>query len=310
MSKNNYQNQIVVLRRAFEEAVDQATIQAETPIEMIKPMVYSLQTGGKRLRPLLLLATLAVIAPDQWHEGMSASLALEYIHTYSLIHDDLPAMDNDDLRRGQPTNHIMFDEATAILAGDALLTDAFGIITSDPTLTAEVKVALITALVQAAGSRGMVAGQLTDIKAELKQLSFQALQEMHELKTGKLFAFAIEAALLIAQANETITDGMRRYVLHFGRAYQIHNDLMDVLASEEETGKTAGRDQVLHKSTYPSLLGTDQAFYVLKDELNAAYLILDQLSQSQSLDFGLLTYFLDRINLDDDMSVETKPGEA
>lgn len=286
------------LRSLFEHALDEQIRYVMTPIEMLKPMLYSLKNGGKRLRPLLLLTVLKIHSVDFVKKGLKSAMALEYIHTYSLIHDDLPAMDNDDLRRGQPTSHKKFDEATAILAGDALLTDAFGIIAEDELLHANQKVALIKQLSSAAGSHGMVAGQLNDMRSEETEISAEQLAQIHHLKTGKLFLFAVQAAAIIAELDQKSYDYLEKFGQHFGTAYQIHNDLMDSIGTQEETGKTIQGDILNDKNTYPNLLGLEETKQALTDELEQARQQLNHLSKHSELDYEPLGIFLEMLKVE------------
>lgn len=291
-------NSTTILREIFEAALDQQIRYVMTPIEMLKPMVYSLKNGGKRLRPLLLLAILEINSMDDVKKGLKSAIALEYIHTYSLIHDDLPAMDNDDLRRGQPTNHIKFDEATAILAGDALLTDAFAVIASDDLLTDSQKIRLTQQLSLASGSQGMVAGQLKDIEAEKTEITLEQLQQVHHLKTGQLFIFAARAATIISNLDTESSLALDHFAKHFGVAYQIHNDLMDVLGTEQETGKKIQGDAALDKKTYPAFLGVDQAIVYLNEELTRAKNYLDELSEKTERNYQKLEFFLNKLSVE------------
>ncbi|MFC4356177.1 polyprenyl synthetase family protein [Chryseomicrobium palamuruense] len=253
-------------------------------------MMYSLEAGGKRVRPMLLLAVLEEFK-QPLERGYDAACALEYIHTYSLIHDDLPAMDNDDLRRGKPTNHIVFGEATAILAGDALLTEAFALISQSPHYTPVQKVELIQLLSRAAGAPGMVGGQLMDIEAEGKTVDLLHLQKIHALKTGALLKFSIDAGALLANADERDRVALCTYAEAIGVLFQIQDDILDVEASSEELGKTAGKDQVQEKSTYPALLTVHGA----KHERDRYFrLALDALRQIGK-DKGLLEAFANYI---------------
>lgn len=289
---------INVLADIFEAALDQHIRYVMTPIEMLTPMLYSLKNGGKRLRPLLLLTILEINSMDDVKKGLKAAMAVEYIHTYSLIHDDLPAMDNDDMRRGQATNHIKFDEATAILAGDGLLTDAFSLIVADELLSDSQKVRLTQQLSLAAGSRGMVAGQMKDIEAEKTEISLEQLQQVHHLKTGQLFIYAARAAAIISDLDADNSLALDRFAEHFGTAYQIHNDLMDVIGTEVETGKKVQGDLELEKSTYPSFLGVDQTIVVLEEELAKARTYLDELSANTGNDYRKLDYFLEKLKVE------------
>lgn len=288
---------IHTLRDIFERALKDRVRYTMTPIELLTPMVYSLQNGGKRLRPTMLLTVLAIQSPDQIKLGLNTGMALEFIHTYSLIHDDLPAMDNDDLRRGQPTNHIQFGEATAILAGDALLTDAFDLIVGDDYLSDRQKVRLTAHLSKAAGSLGMVAGQLADMQSDNQNISLAQLRQIHSLKTGKLFTFAVEAGAIIANLSEDIALELVTFSEHFGRAYQIHNDLMDVVGTTDQTGKQTQADAVLEKSTYPQLMGLEGAKQELASELQQAVACLERLSKQTGKDYLALVPFLDYLQL-------------
>lgn len=288
---------IHTLRDIFERALKDRVRYTTTPIELLTPMVYSLQNGGKRLRPTMLLTVLAIQSPDQIKLGLNTGMALEFIHTYSLIHDDLPAMDNDDLRRGQPTNHIQFGEATAILAGDALLTDAFDLIVGDDYLSDRQKVRLTAHLSKAAGSLGMVAGQLADMQSDNQNISLAQLRQIHSLKTGKLFTFAVEAGAIIANLSEDIALELVTFSEHFGRAYQIHNDLMDVVGTTNQTGKQTQADAVLEKSTYPQLMGLEGAKQELASELQQAVACLERLSKQTGKDYLALAPFLDYLQL-------------
>lgn len=253
-------------------------------------MMYSLEAGGKRVRPMLLLAVLEEYS-QPLESGFDVASALEYIHTYSLIHDDLPAMDNDDLRRGKPTNHIVYSEAAAILAGDALLTEAFAVISHSPHYTPVQKVELIQFLSRASGAAGMVGGQLMDMEAEGKQVELLHLQNIHALKTGALLKFSIEAGALLANANESDRIALRTYAEAIGVLFQIQDDILDVEGSSEELGKTAGKDQAQEKSTYPALLTLDGA----KQERDRYYrLAIDALRQIGK-DQGLLEAFANYI---------------
>nr|WP_321291629.1 farnesyl diphosphate synthase [uncultured Trichococcus sp.] len=256
-------------------------LDARTPSQenLHKAMAYSLMGGGKRIRPLLALATIS-LADSEISEGFAAAAALEYIHTYSLIHDDLPAMDNDDYRRGRLTSHKVFGESTAILAGDALLTAAFGILAESAAISADKKVKLIALLADAAGPNGMIAGQMDDVEGEKKALTIEELKQVHDKKTGALIRYAVAAGCLIAEADEPFTTEMERFSRHLGLAYQIHNDLKDVVLDEAETGKTIHHDAALNKNTYPSLLGVNGAIQELNSVIRQAEGCLDRVASS------------------------------
>lgn len=290
--------EIKTITEFFEKGLEQHIRYKTTPIELMEPMVYSLLNGGKRVRPVMLLWVLAIQSMDAVKLGLTTANALESIHTYSLIHDDLPAMDNDDYRRGVLTNHKKFDEATAILAGDALLTDAFGMIAEDDQLTAEQKVKLISLLSQAAGSVGMVAGQIFDIQAENKAISLNELANIHYLKTGKLFLFAVQAASIIAQLTTQERELLEKFATHFGRAFQIHNDIMDEIGTPAETGKKTQADSELHKATYPSLLTLEGAKKALSDDLKTAQSALQALTEMTGKPYDSMNVFLKFVKLE------------
>lgn len=243
-------------------------IESVSGTELEESMNYSLSAGGKRLRPLLLLAVLESFGADV-ELGFPAAAALEMIHTYSLVHDDLPAMDNDELRRGNPTNHIQFNEATAILAGDALLTLAFEVITLG-NLPAEIKIQLTRILAQTSGYTGMVGGQQADIDGKDSDLSLEEIEQIHLRKTGALIKMAMLSGGIIVQKSDEILDKLASYADEVGIAYQIRDDILDVVGTEEELGKGVATDAALGKSTYPSLLGLEGAFEALDQRLNNA----------------------------------------
>lgn len=286
------------IRSEFEASLDDYILNLDVPIDMLKPMIYSLKGGGKRLRPLLLLATLDVYDHQLKEYGMSTAMALEYIHTYSLIHDDLPAMDDDDLRRGNPTNHVQFSEPIAILAGDALLTDAFALIGNDAQLKPKQKVALMTQLSQAAGSIGMVAGQLKDIQGNSKSLSIDELAQVHALKTGCLFNFSLKAAAIILNLGSKEQKLLEKFGNAFGVAYQIHNDLLDVIGNPLKNGKQMHGDVRMDKATYPSIIGVEESKKALKSEIKKATIALKRLTKLTEQPFNQLEVFLDYINIE------------
>lgn len=285
------------LRKTFNQALDKHLQSSAADIELIKPMIYSLKNGGKRLRPTMVLALLSIVGPDYIERGMATAVALEYIHTYSLIHDDLPAMDNDDLRRGVPTNHKQFGEATAILAGDALLTDAFALIASDEGLSSNQRVTLIQLLSLAAGSQGMVAGQMHDLLAEERLITLAELQWIHERKTGCLFEFAMRSAGIIADQDAAYDNCLRQFAHHYGLAYQIHNDLKDLSDDATITGKDGRSDLDNNKSTYPALLTVPGAIQALEQEVAALHTVIQQLEQVSGCSHAILTEFIDYLAL-------------
>src|SRR5690625_1592167 len=202
-------------------------------------MSYSLFAGGKRLRPILLLASYNTFASNK-EKVFKTAAALEMIHTYSLIHDDLPAMDDDDYRRGKLTNHKVFDEATAILAGDALLTYSFEIIAEDPSLNDVEKVYLLRMLSKKSGPKGMVAGQILDLAYENKDITLEQLEEIHHLKTGQLLKFPILAGAFLGNATEEELKYLEEFAHYIGLIFQIQDDILDVIGDEEKLGKPVG----------------------------------------------------------------------
>ncbi|MET1247819.1 polyprenyl synthetase family protein [Sporolactobacillus sp. STCC-11] len=277
----------------FESILPKLFQNAPVTPKLEQAMLYSLEAGGKRIRPILLFATLQAF--DQKEEiGLTTALGLEMIHTYSLIHDDLPAMDDDDLRRGKPTNHCVFGEGTAILAGDGLLTAAFQIIADDHTLDADTRIRLISLLARAAGPEGMVGGQQDDLEAEAKRLDLEDLISIHKRKTGELIRFPIEAAALIAKATESETKALVHYSEHIGLAFQIGDDILDISGDEKALGKPIGSDLANHKNTYVSLLGLTGAREKLAQEVEKSLHSLKKLGFENKRLGDIARYLLNR----------------
>ena len=221
-------------------------------------MRYATFAGGKRLRPFLVLESSNLFGVDRAH-GLRVAAVIEVLHTYSLVHDDLPCMDDDDLRRGRPTTHIAFDEATAVLAGDALLTIAFEILASPETHpSADVRCKLIARLAEAAGSNGMIGGQMMDMQAPESQFGADEIKLLQRLKTGQLFEFSCEAGAILGERPEADRERMHNYARDFGLIFQITDDLLDITASAEDLGKTPGKDAQSRKATYPALYGMEE----------------------------------------------------
>ncbi|HFI2473279.1 TPA: polyprenyl synthetase family protein [Streptococcus suis] len=241
-------------------------------------VLYSLQAGGKRIRPMLLLTLLEAFGVTLQTAHYQVAACVELIHTGSLIHDDLPAMDDDDYRRGRWTNHKKFDEATAILAGDSLFLDPFGFL-AQVDLPAETILALVRELSQASGTFGMVAGQVLDMAGEGQKLSLEQLQAIHANKTGKLLTFPFVAAGLIAGQSDEVIRYLRKAGQLVGLAFQVRDDILDVTATFEEIGKTPQKDLLAEKSTYPALMGLEASKLFLEDSLNQASSELDQVAQ-------------------------------
>lgn len=241
-------------------------------------VLYSLQAGGKRIRPLLLLTILESFGMELKQAHYQVAACVELIHTGSLIHDDLPAMDNDDYRRGRLTNHKVYDEATAILAGDSLFLDPFGFL-AQVDLPAETILALVRELSQASGTFGMVAGQVLDMAGEGQNLTLEQLQAIHANKTGKLLTFPFVAAGLIAGQSDVVINHLRQAGQLIGLAFQVRDDILDVTATFEEIGKTPQKDILAEKSTYPALMGLEASKVFLEDSLNQAINELDQVAK-------------------------------
>ncbi|HEP1569241.1 polyprenyl synthetase family protein [Streptococcus suis] len=241
-------------------------------------VLYSLQAGGKRIRPLLLLTILESFGMELKQAHYQVAACVELIHTGSLIHDDLPAMDNDDYRRGRLTNHKVYDEATAILAGDSLFLDPFGFL-AQVDLPAETILALVRELSQASGTFGMVAGQVLDMAGEGQNLTLEQLQAIHANKTGKLLTFPFVAAGLIAGQSDVVINHLRQAGQLIGLAFQVRDDILDVTATFEEIGKTPQKDVLAEKSTYPALMGLEASKVFLEDSLNQAINELDKVAK-------------------------------
>lgn len=226
---------------------------------VMEAMRYSALSGGKRLRPFLTVSSAELFGVSR-DASLYTAAAIEFVHTYSLIHDDLPAMDDDDFRRGQPSCHKKYDEATAILAGDALLTLSFELLAMDDVHTdAAVRCELIRSLAYAAGSRGMVGGQMLDMEAEHKRLSVDEIIRLQRLKTGEMFAVSCEAGAILGKAPRPQRNALQRYAHDIGLAFQITDDLLDAEGTREQTGKEVGRDRELGKATLVEALGIDRA---------------------------------------------------
>jgi len=267
---------------------------AISPERVNQAIRWSVFAGGKRFRPALVLATGQTFGASI-ESLLKTACAFEMIHTYSLIHDDLPSMDDDDLRRGRPTCHVRFDEATAILAGDALQTLAFQTIAQDELLTDRTKVSLIAELAKAAGTPGgMVAGQALDIEAEARQVSPSELEEIHRLKTGALIVAAARAGALIADANANELSVVSEYAAQLGLLFQITDDFLDVTASAEDLGKTPGKDARSAKATYPGLYGLDETKAAANEAHTAACAALATLDRPTDTLRLIADYILNR----------------
>ncbi|HAA63303.1 MAG TPA: farnesyl-diphosphate synthase [Planctomycetaceae bacterium] len=272
----------------YASQIEEALVEAlpsdpDTPPDLLEAMRYSLMAGGKRLRPILVLLAAEACGADP-RDAMPAACAVEMVHTYSLIHDDLPAMDDDDLRRGQPTSHVAFGEAMAILAGDALLTRAFEILAADlpdPVVAAE----CCRVLASAGGSDGMVGGQVADLAAtntspESVDDPLQVLGDIHRRKTGRLLAASLELGAVVAGANIQVRESLLDYGQQVGLAFQVADDLLDVEGDINRTGKTSGRDAHLGKWTYPALAGNDTSRRLARNCIASACAAVEPLGEA------------------------------
>ena len=264
--------------------------------DLIEAILYSVEAGGKRIRPLIFLEILEGFGIELTEGHFDVAAALEMIHTGSLIHDDLPAMDDDDYRRGRLTSHKKFDEATAILAGDSIFLDPFGLV-ADTALSADIKVRLIAELSQASGTYGMVGGQMLDMKGEERKLNLSELQLIHTNKTGKLLTFPVVAAGIVANLAANDLKSLREAGSLVGLAFQVRDDILDVTATFEEIGKTPKKDLLADKATYPSLLGLEKSYDILNRSIDQALAIFQKLSETQAFNAEKITKMIERLRL-------------
>jgi geranylgeranyl diphosphate synthase type II len=261
-----------------EEQLDKLLPLQQVPYkQLFEAARYSLLGGGKRLRPILTLATCEAFGGDE-KAALVPACALEMVHTYSMIHDDLPCMDNDDFRRGKPSLHKAFPESQAVLAGDYLLTYAFDILSSAPHLTPQQIINLISTLAKKAGGEGMSAGQVMDIEASNQKVSLEALNHIHAYKTGALIATAVEFGAIVAGATVEQRHTLTLFANEVGLAFQIVDDILDVTAGEQKRGQTAASDVTNGKTTYVTLLGIEKSQEASEKLLQSALAKLDQLS--------------------------------
>ncbi len=261
-------------RDLVEQALDDS-LGPERPESLRQAMRYSLLAGGKRLRPILCLAA-CELAGGQIEQALPTAVALEMVHTMSLIHDDLPSMDNDDLRRGRPTNHKVYGDAIAILAGDALLTRAFEMVAlRSSEVSPERLLKVVGEISLVAGAPGLVGGQVVDLESEGKQVDLDTLEFIHLHKTGALLKACVTCGALIGGADDEMLNALRIYAKGIGLAFQIIDDILDVTASSDVLGKTAGKDLIADKTTYPKLLGLDESRRRANQLVNEAKLSLE-----------------------------------
>ncbi|ARD23171.1 MULTISPECIES: (2E,6E)-farnesyl diphosphate synthase [Shewanella] len=257
-------------------------------------MIHGALLGGKRIRPFMVYSIGEMLGADSRILD-NAAAAIECVHAYSLIHDDLPAMDDDALRRGQPTVHIAFDEATAILAGDALQTLAFELICQPVEgINPQQQLAMVTALAKASGYSGMCGGQAIDLSSTDKRINIEQLTQLHNKKTGALISCAAELALIAANASDTEQQIIREFAENIGLAFQVQDDILDITASTEELGKPQGSDEEANKSTFPSLLGLDGANECAEKLINDALSALAKLTYNSQLIADFARYIIAR----------------
>ena len=279
-----------------ENLIHELKITPELDEKLFQAMEYSLMAGGKRLRPILLMSAADAVASHgiKGENFLSVASALEMIHTYSLIHDDLPAMDNSDYRRGKLTNHKVFGEAMAILAGDALLTLAFEVITRQKNVKFPAILEVVMEIGKAAGASGMVGGQAIDLESEGKKIDLATLKKMHLGKTGALFKAAIRSGAILAGADEKKLSALTNYAENFGLAFQITDDILDVVGNEKNLGKPVGSDEKNHKSTYVSLTSLDTAKKLSVEAVNAAVDSLKNFGEEANFLRELVKFLIDR----------------
>ena len=255
----------------FETELKKELKELSYPETIAKGMEYAILNGGKRLRPFLLFVTLELLNEDI-KKGIKSAIALEMIHSYSLVHDDLPALDNDDYRRGKLTTHKVFGEAEGILIGDSLLTYAFYVLSQKnlELLSSEQIVNIISKTSEYAGINGMIGGQMIDIESENKKIDLETLKYIHSHKTGKLIKLPIEIACIIANLEKDKREILEEYADLIGLAFQVKDDILDVEGTFEDLGKPVGSDVDLHKATYPSILGMEESKKILNDSVEKA----------------------------------------
>ena len=295
IDKSLYKSEFNKLKELIENKLDEF-VPIKYPEEIYQSMKYSLNAGGKRLRPVIVLEVCRMIS-GSYENAIPTACAVEMLHTQSLIHDDLPCMDNDDYRRGKLTNHKAFSESTAVLAGDALLSYAPKLIIdkTPKTISSNQILAIINEFCIGAGVEGIIGGQIVDIDSENKKISKETLNYIHEYKTAKLFILAIKSGAIIANASEKQLIELERFASTLGHAFQIYDDILDEIATIEELGKTPGKDANSHKATYTSLYGLEQAKIEVKKLCNTCYDILNDNNFDSIILRGILSDITERV---------------
>lgn len=290
MMKEYMQRKIELINRELDGIYAENTALNAT---LAKSMNYSLMAGGKRLRPILVMAAADAVGADG-EKFLHLATSIEMIHTYSLIHDDLPAMDNDDYRRGKLTNHKVFGDGIAVLAGDALLTMAFEVIADSPNVDTEKKLKVIKEMSHAAGAEGMVGGQVIDLESEGKKINMDTLRKMHSAKTGALFCAAIRSGAILGGATDKQLADLTQYARQFGLAFQITDDILDVTGDEASIGKPVGSDEKNHKSTYVTLGSLESARELAQTAVDEAKKALADFGKEADFLRELVDYLISR----------------
>lgn len=295
LNKDKYKEEYKYFKDIVEEELKKA-IPVRYPEEIYESMNYSLQAGGKRLRPVIVLEVCKMLTGD-YKKALPCACAIEMLHTQSLIHDDLPCMDNDDYRRGKLTNHKKFSESTAVLAGDALLSYApkYIIDNMSSEISAETKLEIINEFCKAAGVDGIISGQIVDIDSENKEIDEKTLDYIHEFKTAKLFILAVKMGALTANATKEQINELENFASKLGHAFQIYDDILDEIATLEELGKTPGKDAQAHKSTYTLMYGIEAAKEKVKCLCKNCCDILDNNGLSSNILEGILSDITERV---------------
>jgi geranylgeranyl diphosphate synthase type II len=296
MNSYDLDTYLVSMRKQINAALVMMLDSAANSSQISKAMKYSLMADGKRLRPILCLAATDAVGGKS-ENTIRAACALEMIHTYSLIHDDLPAMDNDDLRRGRPTCHLAFNEATAILAGDGLLTLAFQILSTNNFTNENQALKWLRVLhhiASAAGYEGMIEGQMRDIASEGKQLEIEALEKMHALKTGALIEASIHTGAVLGGGSQKQIERLRIYAKNIGLAFQVVDDILDVEGDPAVMGKSVGTDQTRSKNTYPALMGINESRAFARKLVNNALQELNNFDNKSDPLRAIAQYIIDR----------------
>ncbi|UCD66618.1 MAG: polyprenyl synthetase family protein [Deltaproteobacteria bacterium] len=296
----NIKQYLDVKRKQVDAALENYLLEEKgTLAGHIKAMRYSLFAGGKRVRPILCIAAAESLKDfnDDFPESlMLAACALECIHTYSLIHDDLPAMDDDELRRGKPTNHMVFGEAYAILAGDSLLTYAFDLLTRDAEekTSADERLTIISLISKAVGPEGMVGGQFLDLQHEGKEIHYDMLREIHSRKTGALITASVQTGAILGGSRPEQFRALSKYGNKIGLAFQIVDDLLNVEGTEEQLGKAAGSDAERNKATYPAMFGVDETKKKASEAVDESLAALETFDERANMLRELAKYILTR----------------